>query len=201
MPGGGKPKNIEALVEPQVGMAEWVGPQGVAGEQLDWARGSRAARERAYAPVAAFAEQAATGDPAALTRAAGPWLRQIGEQYATAGETIRSNVPRGVGQEFALANLEREKAGQTAETFGQVFLKGLELSQGIGRDYGQFSLQETGAGLTGVGLAQQGYRGAAQTQATAEEMRARKKEATIGFLGDLVEAGGSAAGGALGKPG
>jgi hypothetical protein len=145
----------------------------------------------------------ASGDRGAMTAAAAPALSEISKQYQLAGERSFDQA-RGVGQEFTQSQLGMAKAGQVAGAMSEAYtssfdkLTGLGTTvSGLGNQYANLGLQETGAGLSAGQLAEQDFAGAAQTQQSMMQAQAAKKQATMGFLGNIVGAAGSMATGGL----
>jgi hypothetical protein len=159
-------------------------------------------RERALKliqPATDFYSGITSGDQSKITAAAAPIFTKIADESSAARERIYSEVPRGAGQDFALAQVEQHKANTAAGAVGNVFQGAFDKLAGIGEGMGQFSLQELGAALRGGEGASQSLFGAGQTRGQVMQAQAAKKQATMGFLGDVVKAGGSMASAGIAK--
>ena len=98
------------------------------------------------------------------------------------------NPARGAASDFALGQLPVQQADATAQALGQAWTTGLNLTQSLGSQYGNFALQEAGAGSrfgegSGATLAQQ-----SQTENVIMQAEARKKEKWMSFAGDMISA-------------
>lgn len=157
-----------------------------------------------FAPGIEFYKGIATGDRATRAAAAAPITSEIGRQGALARERIYTEVPRGAGQEFALATVPREQAAAVARAMGETYISSFDKLGGYGqelvnvaRGVSEQALAETAAGLRGSEAASTSLRGAGMTQQALAEAQAAKKQATMGFLGSIVQAAGTAAGGGV----
>lgn len=150
-------------------------------------------------PAIQFAQGLASGNPADVTKAAGPQLSQIAQQYAGAKQSVLDTTPKGAAQDFSLMQLPQQQANTTANLLGGEVNAGMNTLLGLGQNaqgalgnissgLGGLSMQQLGAGLTAGGQA-------SQTNQSVMNAQAQQKATTMGFLGQLAGAGGMAAGG------
>ena len=150
-------------------------------------------------PAIQFAQELASGDPSKVTQAAGPQLSQIAQQYAGAKQNILDTTPKGAAQDFALMQAPQQQANTTASLLGGEVNQGMNTLLGLGQNaqsaegniasgLGGLSMQQLGAGLTAGGQA-------SQTNQSVMQAQAQQKATTMGFLGQLAGAAGTAAGG------
>lgn len=204
--GGPKIQPSQNLANQQVGVSQ---------EELALAREDRARRDQLIQPAVDvyksqidlqnpaidFLKRLTSGDSSAVTTAAAPILSQITRQFQGAEESVYSNAPRGAARDFALSQIPVQQADSTAQALSApitgAYSTLLNLGQSatdklanVASGFGSFSLQEVGAGL-------RAQEGAAGTLNNVMQAQAARKAATMGFLGNLAQAGGIAAGGAL----
>ena len=140
-----------------------------------------------------------SGDPNKVVEAAAPIISPITQQFAQAKENIQDTAPRGAAKDFALQQLPIQQstavAGAETGAIQSAFQTELGIGQGaqgalgnIASGLGGLSLQELGAGLTAGGQAGTEFSNIMQAQN-------QQKAATMGFLGSLAGAAGTAAGG------
>ncbi len=145
-----------------------------------------------------------SGDPNKVVEAAAPIISPITQQFAQAKENIQDTAPRGAAKDFALQQLPIQQstavAGAETGAIQSAFQTELGIGQGaqgalgnIASGLGGLSLQELGAGLTAGGQAGSEFQNLMQAQN-------QQKATTMGFLGNLAGAAGTAAGGFLSKP-
>ena len=134
-----------------------------------------------------------SGNYAGLIQAAGPATGAISQQAQQAQQQIRNSVPAGAGQQAALAQLPQQVASQEASTLNQTYQGALNNLTQIGAAYGGVGLQESGLSTSAANSAGSAYGAVGQEQAAS-------KASTMGFLGQIASAGGTALGGWLGKP-
>jgi len=129
-----------------------------------------------------------SGSPTAAISAAGPQLGQIAQAGQAAKENIYNTVAPGAGRDVALSQLPMQTYSQQAgylnnlvnSAFGNLAQLG-SAQQGVG-------LNLAGAGISSGGLSTQSAGQVAQTEQ-------QKKASTMDFVGSLINAAGSAAGG------
>lgn len=150
-----------------------------------------------FSPGIEFYSRIASGDRAARTAAAAPIVSEISKGAQTAKERIYGEVPRGAGQEFALATVPREQAGAVAKAMGETYLSSFDKLAGygqgvasVGEGVGQYSLAEMAGGLRASEAASTSLRGAGMSERDIAEAKAKKKQSTMGFLGDIVKMAG-----------
>ena len=156
-------------------------------------------QEQLQQPAIQFAQGLASGNPADVTKAAGPQLAQISQQYAGAKQNILDTTPKGAAQDFSMMQLPQQQANATASLLGGEVNQGMNTLLGLGQNaqgalgnissgLGGLSMQQLGAGLTASGQES----GVNQSIMNAQ---AQQKATTMGFLGQLAGAGGTALGG------
>ena len=146
--------------------------------------------ENLLQPAINFNTAMASGDTSKMVQAAGPQLANIAQQKQQAQESIYSSTPRGAGQDFALAQLPMQSGMATAQTMNQAANAAPTNLANIGAGLGSMSTQELGA-------ASNLYQGAASSQNDVMQAQAAKKQATMGFLGQMAGIGGGMASKAL----
>jgi hypothetical protein len=184
--GGADVKRTESVADRQAGLADWQKEQ--AETYLGYAGEDRARRDAALEPLMFLAQDLSSGSSEAMTRGAAPALSQLARGYGQARGQLALNPARGAASDFARRQLDVQQADATAQALGQAWTKGLDLTQSIGSQYGNFALQEAGAGSrfgegSGTTRAQQG-----QTEAAVMQAENAKKQARMGLIGDLVGA-------------
>lgn len=130
----------------------------------------------------------ATGDPAALSRANAPAIQQIGSASASAKKNIVQDNPRGGERNLALEEADLTKGAQISNLTTGSYASSFGSLAGLG---GQNVSQGTAA--TGTGL--QGMNAAANQYGQLGQLQNEQKATQMGFLGSLVGAAGTAAGG------
>lgn len=139
-------------------------------------------------PLIDFTSKITSGDPSAQVKAAAPLIANITGQSSQAKERIYDTVGPGAGRDFALSQMEQQKSGAIAETMNRTYLGALDKQANLGAGFGAFSLQELGAGL-------RAGEGASNTTNSVMQAKEQGKASTMGFLGQLAGAAGTAAGG------
>ncbi len=170
-------------------------------QQLDLARRQdsaatedRNARIDLMKPAIDFNKAIAGGDQQSLFTAAAPMISEITKASKQSKEAAYDNVPAGAGRDIALAMNDRSTRDAVAGTKNNLFNSAFDKLANIGSGLGSFSLNETGAAISGFGSA-------ANTNQSAMQASAAKKASTMGFLGQLAGAGGSALSGGFAKGG
>jgi hypothetical protein len=165
----------------------------IAQGQLDLAKQQQADSEKTLGVVSPGLQTAenyyaslATGDPTKIMSAIGPAVSQIGSQTSQAKTQIKESTPRGGAQDLALAEADISKAGQVGN---------LETQAYTGSFPALASLFQGGAGISvsQVANAIASAQGASQTTANIGQEQAQGKATTMGFLGSLAGAAGTAA--------
>ena len=155
----------------------------------------------ATAPTASDPIRARVGFWQSVKGHKGGWtpVDQITQQYSGAKQNILDTTPKGAAQDFALMQLPEQQANATASLLGGEVNQGMNTLLGLGQNaqgalgnissgLGGLSMQQLGAGLTASGQES----GVNQSIMNAQ---AQQKATTMGFLGQLAGAGGTALGG------
>lgn len=146
-------------------------------------------------PAVQFYSSLASGNPQAAIQAAGPQLGNISQNAQQARANIMNNVPAGAGRDEALAQLEQGKSSQIAGTLNQLVTQAPGQLAAIGAGQASEALQLSGAGFTGLGQASGSYAQGQNSLGNIAQQQNARKASTMGFIGSLVGAAGSAAGG------
>jgi hypothetical protein len=160
----------------------------IAGTEFAQSQEDRAQRQTLEQPLIAKETALAGGDAKAALSAAAPQIGILAGGYQNAKDQIFNNVPAGPARDYALANLERQKATGISSFMANEVNKAPEILANVGQGLGAFSLQELGGSLSG-------YSGATTSAGATMQAENSRKEATLGFLGSLAGAAGTAAGG------
>lgn len=142
-----------------------------------------------------FYSSLASGNPQAMYAAAAPGLSNISKQAQSAKGNIMETIPAGAARNYALAQIDRGKAGQGADFLNQAYMSSFPALQGLASDTGNFGLQQLGAGFRGLEAAGQGN----QAVINSETQRKAAKMNMIGGLAGM--AGGAVTGGLFGGGG
>ena len=153
--------------------------QALAQSQADYAQ-----RNALQAPAIAFNQALSSGDPAAVLKALAPQAGNQSQATATAREGIFENTGPGAARDIGLAQNQIQGANQFANLESNAELQSFDKLANIGSGLGSFSLQELGAGISAGSAASS----ANQVSINAAE---QSKASTLGFLGNLVGAGGA----------
>jgi hypothetical protein len=136
------------------------------------------------APAVTFNKSITSGNQGSLLTALAPQLANITQGKAAAQGQIMEQVGPGAARDVALAQNTMNATGQTAALQNSTYTSALDKLANIGSGLGSFSLNETGAALSGL-------TGAAQSQGTVIQGQAQSKADTMSFLGNLAGAGGA----------
>lgn len=136
-------------------------------------------RDKLNQPAIDFYSAIAGGDRTKAMQANAPIFTAIAEQTQQARNRVMNEVPRGVGQQFALSQLPIQSADAAARAIYEPYIGSFDKLAGMGNQYGQSSLQTLGGGL-------RAGEGATQNILQLLEMEAKKRGSTLGFLGDLI---------------
>ena len=144
-----------------------------------------------------FYSSLASGNPSTMMTAAAPGLSNISKQAQSAKGNIMETIPAGAARQYALAQIDRGKAGQGADFLNQAYMQSFPALQGIAKDTGDFGLQRLGAGYRGLEAAGQGNQAVIQseTQRQAAKMNMLGGLASVAagrIMGALKKGGGSA---------
>lgn len=132
-----------------------------------------------------YYQSLASGNPQQIASAVGPATSQINAASQGAVQQIQQNMPRGGAEQMAVANVEQQRAGQIGNLGTQAYTSAFPALA---------SLSQGGLGLSTNQLATAISAGAAGSQSNAQLMQAQSagKGSTLGFLGSLAGAGGTA---------
>lgn len=161
-------------------------------DQLAASTADKAKMDAAIQPALDFNTNV-TKDPQSLLVAMAPLLTNITRAKAQSKEAIYDSVPRGPARDLALAQNERAAADDVAVTKNTTYTSALDKLANIGSGLGSFSLQETGAGLSGLSS------GVASNN-DVMQVKAQKKAAALAPLTALAGGAGAAIGGSFFKP-
>jgi hypothetical protein len=123
-----------------------------------------------------------------LISAAGPAVGTISQGAMQAKQNIMNTIPQGAGRDAVLASIPLQQANQTSAALNQAYNSALGNLTQIGAAYGGVGLQEGTTSLAG-------FQGAANTTGQLGEEQVQGKANTLGFIGSLAGAAGTAAGG------
>ena len=135
-------------------------------------------------PSIDFNKLLSTGDRGTILSAIAPQLGQINQASAATKENIYDTTT-GVARDVALTGANANKNSAIAGAASNAYLGSFDKLANIGSGLGSYSLQELGASLT---AGQQ----AAGNYGQIDQAQTARKGATMGFLGSLAGAGGSA---------
>lgn len=129
-----------------------------------------------------------SGNYSQLISAAGPAVGANSQAGQQAAQNIRNTIPAGAGQQAALAQLPFQVANANAGSLNQSYQGALSNLTQIGAAYGGIGLQEGGLNVSNTQAGQAGY-------AQIGNQDAQSKASTMGLLGSLAGAAGTAYGG------
>jgi len=144
-----------------------------------------ARRNKLEAPAINFLTGVTSGDRTSLMTALAPLVSNVTSGATTAKEQILDTTSPGAARDLALSNLEQNTQSSVANLKNTTFTGALDKLANIGAGLGSFSLQETGAALSGL-------TGASSSNQALANMQGAGKSSTLDFLGTLA---GAAAGG------
>ena len=146
-------------------------------------------------PAISYNQALASGDTTAMFKAAAPTLSTISSQAEAAKSSIYDTVAPGAARDFALSQLPIATRTAEAGALTSAQQQSYNALANLGAGFGGLNLQEVGAALSGLGGAGTSLSGASQTQQSIMGAQAQAKSSTMGFLGQLAGAAGTAAGG------
>ncbi len=163
-------------------------------QQLQSQSQDQIATQKQYqAPLVNFLQGIISGNSGSRLATAAVPIGQIAQGVQQARESIYDSVPAGAGRDYALAGLKRDQAAQTSGLLNQAYLNAFPTLANIGTGNANLGLQLQGAGLNASS------QGAAGINAI-NQRDAQTKASTMGLIGSLAGAAGTAAGGgAFGK--
>ena len=155
-------------------------------DYLQFAKESRKQSRELYKPAINLYTAMSSGDAEAQTKALAPVIASLADQYKNTRESIERSIPPGPQRDAALARLERERGAAIGGAYSGSIASSVDKLANIGAGIGSFALNEAGAGIRSI-------EGASQTQNNLMNQEAQGKASTMGFLGDVASAGGTAA--------
>jgi hypothetical protein len=164
----------------------------IAQEQLALSQQQQATAEQTYGAVSPGLQTAenyytslASGDPTKIMAAIGPAVSQIGSQTQQAKTQITESTPRGGAQNLALAEADISKAGQVGNLATQSY---------TGAFPALAQLFQGGAGISvnQIANAIASASGAGTTTANIGQEQSSAKASTMGLLGSMSTAAGTA---------
>lgn len=153
-------------------------------KQQDQAQVNYDKMQKLLQPAISYNSKIASGSRGDLLTALAPQLANISQGKAQAKGQIMEQVGPGAARDVALAQNDISAAGQAASLKNSSFTSALDKLANIGSGLGSFSLNETGAALSGLS-------GAGNTANTVMQAQNASKASTMGFLGELAGAGGA----------
>ncbi len=158
-------------------------------DQLAFAKQDRDQMQAAIKPALDF-NKGVTTDQKSLLIAMAPLLSQITRGAAASKESVYDAVPRGPARDLALAEVERGKNDSIAATKNNTFMTALDKLANIGSGLGSFSLQETGAGLSGLSAGMNSNNSLMQAKAAKKAAAMAPLTALAGGVGGAIGGGG-----------
>ncbi len=134
-----------------------------------------------------------SGNPAAALSAVAPQIGNVATQTQQAMGNIRNTVPEGAGRDVLMGQAQLGQGAQDAGLLNNAFTGALQGEQGLAGQALGAGLQEQGATLSALAGATSSLGAANQAYNNIDQAQAQRKAATMGFLGDLVGAGGAVA--------
>lgn len=132
-----------------------------------------------------------SGNPAAALSAVAPQIGNIAQQTQQNAANIGNTVPEGAGRDYAMAMNQVQQGSQNAALLNNAFTGALQGEQGLAGQALGAGLQEQGATLSALAGATSSLGASNQAYNNIDQAQAQRKAATMGFLGDLVGAGGA----------
>lgn len=143
-------------------------------------------------PSINFNSKIASGDQSSLMTALAPQLTNITQAKSQNAGQIMEQVGPGAARDVALANNTMSSNDQVASLKNQTYTSAMDKLANIGTGLGSFSIQQLGAALSGFSGSGSSLAGASTTQQSVLQAQSAQKASTMGFLGELAGAGGSA---------
>ncbi len=129
----------------------------------------------------------ASGDRSARLSAVAPQIGEIDRGYQATKDSIFDSISPGPARDYALAQMERGRNTAKTGFMNEAVQSSYDKLANIASGLGSFSLSELGASLRG------GEGAASSNQATMQN-EAQRKQAQMGFFGDLAKTAGGVAG-------
>lgn len=142
------------------------------------------------APLIAQEQALISGNPGATNTALAPYISSITGNQNQAIENIQKTVPTGAAQQYAESMVPLNEATQIAGTTNSLVNNAYSTLSQLGIGQQNFSLQNTGAALSGLS-------GASQSNQASLQAQEQQKASTLGFIGSLVGSGTSLLSGGL----
>lgn len=196
MGGGADTQNVRDVADKQGVLSDY--QAGVGKEYMGYAAEDRGRRDEAFKPLFQLASNLTTGSSPDIVRAMAPQFKNLAAGYGRARSGIMMNPARGAASDFALSQLDVQQADAAAGLAGEGWKQGISLSQNLGSQYGNFALQEAGAGLRSTEGAGTTQAQRAQTVSQAERMAQQKKQDRMKLIGQIAGGVGAIFGGPIG---
>lgn len=143
------------------------------------------------APSINYYKAITSGNPAAALSAVAPQIGNVAQQTQQSMANIGNIVPEGAGRDYAMAQAQLGQGAQNASLLNNAFTSALQGEQGLAGQALGGGLQEQGATLSALAGATSSLGASNQAYNNIDQAQAQRKSATMGFLGDLVGAGGA----------
>lgn len=143
------------------------------------------------APDIARLTSIANGSKSAAFAAEAPVISNITQQQQASAGQISEQLGPGVAKDVALANNITSGGNAIASNLSNAYTSSFGQLAQLGSAAESFSLNNTGAALSGL-------TGASQSNQVQVQSQTAQKGQTLGFLGELAGAGGQAGAAALG---
>lgn len=154
-------------------------------EMFEQSKADTAQRQALMQPAIDFNKAITSGDKGSLMTAAAPYISQITGAGKKAREDIFESTSPGAARDVALADVAKSTRAGGASTINQLMLEAPDKLANIGSGIGSFALNEAGAAI-------QGGQGASAANQAIMQAESAKKASTMGFIGELAGAGGTA---------
>ena len=143
-------------------------------------------------PLISKLQSLTSGDPNAVISAAGPELGNIAKSGQAAKANIFNTIPAGAARDFALSQVPMQQYSQTAGYLNNIINQAPQELAQIGSAQQGLGTTLTGAaqGFGTLGTSQAGLAGT--TAYNQQQIAAQQKASTLGFIGSLAGATGSA---------
>ena len=164
---------------------------GIAQTQQQQSAADTAQRQALEAPAIGYNTAITSGDKNTAFSAIAPLVSSISNAGEQARGQIMEQIPAGPGRDVALSQNTRNTYSQIASAANTAYTGAFDKLANIGSGIGSFALNELGGALSGLS-------GASSSNNAVIQAGAQQKSSTMGFLGELAGAAGTAATGHLG---
>lgn len=144
--------------------------------------------QQELAPAMNYYQQLVSGNPQQTMAAAAPQISNITGGYNASVEQINNNVAPGAARDYALSQVPIQQNSQVASTLNSVTQNAYGSLAALGSGSESASLQFLGGGVSA------GNAASSSNQVTMQAQEQSKAD-TMGFLGSLIGASGTAAAG------